>query len=60
MAIPPTHTPRLRAVVFDLSLVDDDRPPAQRFNVFHIVTGQQDGHLLFRLIVSEETLDLSL
>jgi len=49
-----------RTIVLDLSLVDDDRPLAQRLDILHVVAGQQYGDLAFFLVVLEKLLHFAL
>ena len=49
-----------RAVVSDQTLIDDDGSIAERFNIFHVMAGEQHGDLPLALIVLEKLLHLTL
>ena len=48
------------SVVDDLSLVDDHGASAERFDVLHVVAGEDDSDAMFALPGSEEVLDFAL
>ena len=54
------HAEVERSVVLDFAFIDNDRATTQCLDVFHIVTGQQHGHLLLGLVMAQKALDFSL
>ena len=49
-----------RTIVIDLASGNDHHALAKRFDVLHVVAGQEDGRFALLLIVLEELLDLML